>query len=145
MKRPTGITIIALLLFAFAALYTLRLLTLVSSQSGDSLQLVLGLFNVIGSLGIGLALWFLNEYGRWLALLAAARGLLRYTAVLLFAPSSPKHPHGPLAVFYVIFFGTIIVYLLRPDVRRAFEPYDRYTADYDPSEDKQNSQYTNQR
>ena len=144
MKRPTGITIIALLLFVSAAINTFRILSFFSSQSGNPV-LLFSLLNVIGSLGVGLALWFLNQYGRWLALLAAARGLLRYAGWLLLAPSALKHQHAPRAVFYLILLGTIILYLLRPDVRRAFEPFDRYTADYDPAEDKQNSQYTNQR
>jgi len=137
MERPTGVTILAVLCFVFAGLALLAALALMflggmfaqvveSSGMGAMLAgagafvgvLVLILAGLYFLVGFGL--WKLKSWGRILALVLVALGLIS-AAMGLFSSLSPFQA-GVFAwqLFVCLLDIWIIVYLLKPHVKQAF-------------------------
>jgi len=146
MKRPDGVTILAILAFigaglcAFAGLVFLALaifagsgalsrlsevpqLAIVASIGGAILGIVCLAFGVL-ELFIGLGLWKLQNWARVLTIVLCILGLLSSVFGLLFALT---HLFG--IFFFLLIFRRlvvaaiqiwIVVYLLKPHVKQAF-------------------------
>lgn len=150
MKRPTGVTILAMFLILNAVMLALHAAVLYSHPNigagftnsylkhifpidrYDAVSILWG--SIVGSiilLVIGGGLWFLQDNARWGVLLVTGiplgRGLIAAVTTLLMDRShfSRNFPDG----FWIrtLINGLIVLYLVRPDVRNAFGPPDRYT------------------
>jgi hypothetical protein len=163
VKRPVGVTILALLLlisgvvFAvhaavlytrpdfgadFTSAYLKHMFPIKRSEAGFVLWGAM--VGSIISLAVGAGLWFLQDAARWVTLLVfgipLGRGLIG--AVITFFMDS--HNFGkfyPDAFwFQSIAYGGVIYYLTRPGVATAFGAPDRYVQTFDPrKEDSRNS------
>ncbi|MGC2209307.1 MAG: hypothetical protein WA532_04260 [Candidatus Korobacteraceae bacterium] len=155
MKRPIGITIIAMFLLLNGAVLTVLAATLYSHPdigAGFSSAYLKHLFPIdridaaqmlwgwivggIVSFVIGVWLWFLNEYGWWAILIVAGiplgRSLIAVPIALVMNSGVPQKPIPDGFWFRMIFYGVIVLYLTRPDVRNAFRGPDRYLQEFDP-------------
>ena len=159
MKRPFGITVVAVVLLlngAICALHAAVLYThpdigrsftseylrhefptdreLAAAQVG---WLTLG---AISSLVTGGGLWFLSELARWGVLVTAglplARGAAYCVPILATEPENFGRYLGVVFSVRMLICAAIVYYLTRPDVRNAFGPYDRYMETFEPARPK---------
>jgi len=137
MERPTGVTILAVLCFVFAGLALLAALALMfmggmlaqmveSSGMGPMLASAGAFVGVAALIGaalyflVGFGLWKLKNWGRILAIVFVALGLVS-AALGLFSTLSPFQA-GVFAwqLFVCLLDIWIIMYLLKPHVKQAF-------------------------
>jgi len=137
MERPTGVTILAVLCFVFAGLALLAALALMfmggmlgqmveSSGMGTMLAGAGAIVGVVVLIGaalyflVGFGLWKLKNWGRILAIVFVALGLIG-AALGLFSSLSPFQA-GVFGwqLFICLLDIWIIIYLLKPHVKQAF-------------------------
>ncbi len=161
MRRPTGITLLALLLFVYGiTMATLALALVANPEIGSSLQsshlhrwvpgsrAVAGYVffwatvSAIYSIVVGTGLWFMHSAARWALLLGTGLPLGRSIVGLLIALfTSPQvfSKIGDAFWFRSIFLAAIFLYLVRPDIQRAFdvpaEHFDGVYFENSPSQD----------
>lgn len=152
MKRPAGITIIALLLLAAGAALALQIATLYSRPAiGEGItraslglmfpldktdaagMMIVSGIGAIFCLAVGGGLWFLRDVARWGLILATGLPLLQHlggVVVALSLKSRGLGDFGDAFWFQTIAEGVILWYLFQPGVRCAFsgrhEFYDAY-------------------
>jgi len=137
MERPTGVTILAVLAFIFAGLAVLCALGLMfmggmiaqmmeSSGMGTMLAGVGAFAGIVVLVAaalyflVGFGLWKLKNWGRILAIVFVALGLIS-AALGLFSSLSPFQTGVFVWQLFVCALDIwIIVYLLKPHVKQAF-------------------------
>ena len=155
MKRPIGITILAMFLLFNGVMLAVHAAVLYSHPDigtdftsaylkqlfpvdrYDAANILLGaMIGAIVSLVTAGGLWFMKDLARWAVLLVTGvllgRGLLG-AANLTNDPSQFRTDFPDAVWFRTIVCGVIVLYLLRSDVRRAFGRYDQFTAEIDPT------------
>jgi hypothetical protein len=129
LNRPTGVKILAVLLFAYGAAFAVRIgmlyWTLYSENRVDGMAKMIS-WGLVASVAMvtAVGLWSLKERARWGVFLIGGRNLAYGAFGISVAPSELRGEYTALLAFYVILFGAIAIYLMRPDVERAFaDPY----------------------
>ena len=153
MKRPFGITVLAMFLLFNGVMLAVHAAVLYSHPDiggltsaylkylfpidrYDAANILLGaMIGAIVSLVTAGGLWFMKGLARWAVLLVTGvllgRGLLGALSILNNDPSQFKTDFPEAVWFRTFVCGVIFLYLLRSDVRRAFGRYDRFTAEID--------------
>jgi len=137
MERPTGVTILAVLAFIFAGLALLGALGLMF-MGGMLAQMVesSGMGTMLAGAGafvgvvvlicaalyflVGFGLWKLKNWGRILAIIFVALGLISAAMGLFFSLSPFQAGVFAWQLFVCALDIWIIVYLLKPHVKQAF-------------------------
>jgi hypothetical protein len=155
VKRPGGISILALLLLVYGAALAVQIAVLLTRPDlwtgfTDTPLLRLtpggradaeGILWVSGvgaavSLLLAFGLWFQKGAARWGLLAAAAipvaQGLLGAVAILA-TDVSRWREIGDAFWFETIVLGALAYYLFRPEVQRAFGRRDRFSDEFDRS------------
>ncbi len=139
MERPTGVTVLAILCFIAAALCVLgglamfvggSAISMMGGASNRGMMALLGGFGAaLGAVFLciaavyaiaGYGLWALKNWGRILALVLVALGLISAAFGLM---TSLVHFNIGLVLWRLIWIGIdvwIITYLLKPHVKQAF-------------------------
>ncbi len=137
MQRPTGVAILAIVSFLFAAIFLVWALTASlglglwwlkgltnlfgTNAAVTGLGSALGIWVVFGAIiwaAIGYGLWTLKNWGRILCLVWIALGLVSAAVALL--TSGFQLPPLAWQLIAIVLDVLVIVYLLRPEVRQAF-------------------------
>lgn len=154
MKRPAGVSFLALLMLCYGMLLVVHVVQLsqpdfaISYMNSHLRQLLpsdrtdtVGVlyFSGIGallSLLIAGGLWFLKEPARWGLLLVAGfpvgRGLFQAAAIIATDPDKVWTQMGDFFWVELLGYVLLIAYLFRPDIQLAFGRHDRYTGEFDP-------------
>jgi hypothetical protein len=82
------------------------------------------IIGAIFGLVLGVGLWTLQGWARWAILIATgvplARGLVGAVVTLATSPGEFKKYYGDGFWFLMVIYGVIVIYMTRPDIRRAF-------------------------
>ena len=96
-------------------------------QTVDGVGAALLLFHALELALIGIGLWFLCKWGRWLALVSNVYWLGRWIIAAMIFGSFSLHAHselanplGPAFVAVGLIRAAVIWYLLQPDIKQAF-------------------------
>ena|SRR5436190_1191498 len=119
LRRPIGVTMIALFSLGIAVLVTIRFVGLVRDDK-EGLVWVLGwipLLLIVIALISGIGLWRRSAWASGLAV--QFYGLLTLLNLLNLIPMVSRSP-SIWDVVGVVIFGAIVAYLLLPGVKRAF-------------------------
>lgn len=159
MTRPRGITVLALFHFLLAAmllpsgllwLWILSVLrepgaaaaVQMPSELSQTTQLLfrLGATAGWGLIGfgalkavIGVGLWGLRNWGRWLAILLAAVAVAASLPGIVASLRAGQWVNLAVSVLFAAGYATILWYMFRPDVRRAFGAAPEWKAEGEPS------------
>jgi hypothetical protein len=144
MKRPLGVTFLALFYLLGAVLFLVLLVIGILEPEGASVfhrsnlgqdiqhihnRLGLHLIVVVIFAGIGLGLWFLQSWARRTVLIIAGAHLVRQALVIASSAVVPaaasRHPMGTFFWFATSISTAMVVYLLQPPVKRAFASHER--------------------
>lgn len=162
MKRPTGISVLALLLLLngifnavhAAILYSnpdigarfanAYLKVLFPIDRGDAAGVLFAsMVGGIVALALGAGLWFLQDPARWGMLLVTGiplgRGLISAVACLALDPSQFGRHFGEGFWLRSLVYGGIVLYLIRPDVQVAFGARREYYDEYAPTDSESRS------
>lgn len=157
MKRPAGVSFLALLMFCYGMLLAVHVAQ--STQPDFKISYLnthLGyLFpgnptDTVGVLyysGIGAVLslllagglWFLKDAARWgllmLTGIPVVRGLFQAASILSTDSSKVWKEMGQQFWLELFAYALLILYLFRPDVQLAFGRHDRYSGAFDPGKE----------
>lgn len=120
LKKPIGITILAITLFIYGVVCAYMAVVEYPSLRGEVPVALLWGARAISPLILAVCLWFHQEYGRWGLLLYAGRYLVKSGYDYLVAPLNLKVQFlGPF-VLYAFVLAALVHYLTRTEVKRAF-------------------------
>jgi hypothetical protein len=140
VQRPTGVTILAVVSFLFAAIFLVWALTASlglglwwlkgltnlfgTNAAVSGLGSALGIWVIFGAIiwaAIGYGLWRLSQWGRVLCIGWIALGLLSTAVTLL----TSGFRAGPLVwqIVAIVLDVIVIAYLLQPGVRQSFSAH----------------------
>jgi hypothetical protein len=166
MRRPTGITLLALLLLGCGITMALLAMALVAnpeigaslrsshlhngfpgSRAGAGIVLFWTTVSSIYLIVVGTGLWFMSSAARWALLLCTGLPLGRSIVglvIILFVHPQLLSKIGDGFWFRSIFLAAILLYLVRPDIQRAFDvPAEHFDGVYFENSTSQDSESAN--
>jgi hypothetical protein len=158
VKRPAGVSFLALLLFCYGVLLVVHtaqstppdfelnyinthLQHLLPGDRTDTMGVLC--FSGVGALIallIAGGLWLLKEPARWglmmISGIPVVRGLIQAAALIATDSGSVWKEMGDLFWFELFLYALLILYLFRPDVQLAFRLKDRYAGAFEPTKEQ---------